>query len=77
MHSHYIFLPQMMPAEWLKELQIFWTEQYLLQGYVLDNPHVRVLYSSHYHKLMNLKDLESFINGKSIAGGSSFWFQKM
>jgi predicted O-methyltransferase YrrM len=76
-HAHDIFLPQMMPAQWLKELHLYWTEQYLLQAYLLDNPRVKVLFGSHYHKLLNRSALEAFMAGKSEAGGGSFWFQKM
>lgn len=75
-HAHDIFLPQMMPAHWQKELNLYWTEQYLLQAYLLDNEKVKVLFGSHYHHLLNRSALESFMGGKYGAGGGSFWFQK-
>jgi predicted O-methyltransferase YrrM len=76
-HAHDIFLPSMMP----EDTQIFrghhWTEQYLLQAYLLDNPKVKVLFGSHYHNIVNREALESFMHGKYGARGGSFWFAKV
>jgi predicted O-methyltransferase YrrM len=76
-HSHDIYLPQMMPAHWLKEFDLYWTEQYLLQAYLLDNQHIEILYGSQYHYLLNRKALEAFMNNKYTIGGNSFWFKKI
>jgi predicted O-methyltransferase YrrM len=75
-HVHDAFLPQMMPAHWLTEFDFYWTEQYLLQAYLLDNQKAKILFGSNYHYLLNGGALESFMGGKYGAGGGSFWFQK-
>lgn len=76
-HAHDIFLPEMFSAHWQRDLGLYWMEQYLLQAYLLDNPHVKVLYGSYYHRLVNAQALESFMGGKYRAGGVSFWFAKV
>jgi predicted O-methyltransferase YrrM len=75
-HVHDIFLPQMMPEHWLKELHLYWCEQYLLQAYLLENPKVRVLFGTHYHYCVNRQRLDSFMSGKCQSMGASFWFRK-
>jgi hypothetical protein len=75
-HIHDIFLPDMMPEKWMTDLGLYWTEQYLLQAYLLDNPKIQVLYGSNYHYLENQKTLEELMEGKYPAGGSSFWLRK-
>ena len=74
LHVHDIFLPHGLPQKWLTELQIFWTEQYLLLALLLDNPKAKVLYGSAYHESQNLAALNAFMQGRYQAGGGSFWF---
>ncbi len=74
-HVHDVFLPEMMPAEWMRDLGLYWNEQYLLEAYLLDNPRVRVLFGSHYHHLLNGERLKAFMGGKFGCGGGSFWFE--
>lgn len=76
-HAHDIFLPEMFSAYWQRDLGLYWMEQYLLQAYLLDNPHVKVLYGSYYHHLVNPEVLKRFMAGKFRAGGVSFWFAKV
>jgi hypothetical protein len=72
---HDVFLPQMMPASWMKDLGLYWNEQYLLQAYLLDNPRIKVLFGSHYHRLLNRERLEAFMGAKYSFGGGSYWFE--
>ncbi|HEU0046158.1 MAG TPA: class I SAM-dependent methyltransferase [Nitrososphaera sp.] len=74
-HVHDISLPFGMPVEWLLERQIFWTEQYLLLAFLIDNPKIKVLYASAYHHASNREALDTFMNNKWASGGGSFWFQ--
>lgn len=74
-HVHDIFLPFGLPEQWLADLHIYWTEQYLLLGFLLDNPKVQFLYGSAYHQWANKELLEKFMHGRAKAGGGSFWFK--
>ncbi len=73
-HVHDVFLPFGMPKEWLLNLQIFWTEQYLLLAFLIDNPKASVLYGSQYNAVVNSSLMENLMGGKCPIGGSSFWF---
>ena len=74
-HVHDIGLPFGMPIDWLLERQIFWTEQYLLLAFLIDNPKVKVLYGSAYHHALNREALDTFMRNKWPSGGGSFWFK--
>lgn len=74
-HVHDVFLPEAMPQEWALEKQIYWTEQYLLLAYLLDNPRVTVWFGSHYHLCRHPEELAAFMHGLAGTGGGSFWFE--
>jgi hypothetical protein len=73
-HAHDIYLPFPMPRSDF-ERHIYWTEQYLLLAYLLDNPRAKVLYGSRYHARFNARALEAFMRGRWLSGGASFWFK--
>jgi hypothetical protein len=64
-----------MPQEWIIEHQIFWTEQYLLLAFLIDNPRTRVLFGSAYHQYANPSLLGLLMHGRYSKGGGSFWFE--
>jgi predicted O-methyltransferase YrrM len=74
-HVHDIFLPFGMPQDWLLDTHIYWTEQYLLMAWMIDNPRVTLLYGSAYHGRFNGEHLDSLMRGRFQRGGSSFWIQ--
>lgn len=74
-HVHDIFLPFGMPQKWLLESQIYWTEQYLLMAWMIDNPRVKVLFGSAWHKHFNPELLDRFMHGRCTSGGGSFWIE--
>jgi Methyltransferase domain len=74
-HVHDIFLPFGMPKHWLLDSHIYWTEQYLLLAWMLDNPRVSVLFGSAYHEHFNRDLLDSFMRGRCLSGGGSFWLK--
>jgi hypothetical protein len=74
-HVHDVFLPDAMPKEWALEKQIYWTEQYLLLAYLLDNLRTTVCFGSHYHQRRHPDMLSAFMFGRAEAGGGSFWFE--
>lgn len=74
-HIHDIFLPFGMPKEWLLDLHIYWTEQYLVHAWLLDNPRATVLYGSCYHEHFSREALAAFMHGRALEGGSSLWLK--
>jgi len=76
-HAHDIFLPFGFPPEWALDLHCYWTEQYLLMAFLVQNPLWKVRFGSYYHHILNPERLDSFMRGKCERGGSSFWFEKI
>lgn len=74
-HVHDVFLPFGLPKAWLIDHHIYWTEQYLLLAFLIDNPKVTFLYGSSYHLWANEALLTNFMHGRARAGGGSFWFK--
>lgn len=74
-HVHDIFLPFGLPQEWLLDTQIYWTEQYLLLAFMIDNPRVRVLFGSRYHEHFNTELLNLLMHNQFSIPGGSFWFE--
>ena len=74
-HSHDIFLPFGMPLEWSRDLQIHWTEQYLLYAYLLGNSRARVVFGSAYAFEFLRDRSERLMRGRYGAGGGSLWYQ--
>lgn len=54
---------------------IYWTEQYLLYAYMLDNPKIKIKFGSSYAKAFLPKDLEKLMAGKCMGGGGSIWYE--
>lgn len=73
-HVHDVFLPFGLPKEWLLDRQIFWTEQYLLLAFLIDNPKASVLYGSNYNANWNSSLMEQLMANKYPYGGGSLWF---
>lgn len=67
-HIHDIFLPFGLPKKWLLDLQIHWTEQYLLLAWIL--------FGSAYHEHFNPDLMEKLMHGRYPATcSSSFWLE--
>lgn len=73
-HVHDIHLPGPLPVKWMRDLQLYWTEQYLLYAYLLGNPRTRVLYGSAYHGNRKSAQFEELMHQRYLGGGASFWF---
>jgi predicted O-methyltransferase YrrM len=75
-HAHDIFLPDGMPQRWIIDLQIYWTEQYLLLALLIDNPRTTVLFPTHYNTLANSDLLAKCLPASptGVLRGGSFWF---
>ncbi len=74
-HAHDIYLPYGIPKAYAVEKHIYWTEQYLLYAYLLDNPKTRVMYSSQYMFRAAKDVLDRFMHGRYPSGGASIWFE--
>ena len=60
----------------LIDLQIYWTEQYLLLALLIDNPRTTVLFPTHYNTLANSDLLAKCLPASptGVLRGGSFWF---
>jgi hypothetical protein len=74
-HVHDVFLPFGMPKNWLLNNRYFWTEQYLLLAFLIDNPKARVIYGSNYNARWNSSLMEELMKQKYGYGGGSLWFR--
>jgi hypothetical protein len=74
-HVHDVFLPFGMPKQWLLNYQYFWTEQYLLLAFLIDNPKAQILYGSNYNAKYNSSLMEQLMGQKYGLGGGSLWFR--
>ncbi|MEO5753884.1 MAG: class I SAM-dependent methyltransferase [Chthoniobacterales bacterium] len=75
-HIHDIFLPFEYPRDWIMEDRRFWTEQYLLQAFLIGNTGFEVLvgtaYLSHFHGAELARRLPQAEPGR----GGSFWMRR-
>ena len=74
-HTHDINLPFGFPKKKVLERHIYWTEQYLLYAYLLDNPKMEVLFGSSYVKKILPESTKRLMKGKYPGGGGSLWYQ--
>jgi hypothetical protein len=75
-HVHDIFLPFDYRRDWVLDEFRFWTEQYLLQAFMMFNPEFEVLmansYVNHYHQ----EDLKAAFPDLPSWEGGSFWIRR-
>src|SRR5262249_3112312 len=75
-HVHDIFLPFDYRRDWVLDEFRFWTEQYLLQAFLMFNSEFEVLmansYLNHYHQ----GDLRAAFRDLPSWGGGSFWMRR-
>ena len=75
-HVHDIFLPFEYRRDWMLEEFRFWTEQYLLQAFLIFNSEFDVLMANSYLNHYYLPDLKAaFPNLRRWIGGS-FWMRR-
>jgi hypothetical protein len=74
-HAHDVFLPFGFPPRKAMERHIYWTEQYLLYAYLLDNPRAELLLGCHYASRLLAQEAAALMpSGRPPAGGS-LWFR--
>jgi hypothetical protein len=74
-HVHDIFLPFGMPQHWAIDSHIYWTEQYLLLAWLIDNPRAKLIYGSAYGEAFQPELMKTMMHGRYQAGGSSIWIE--
>ena len=79
-HFHDILLPGEYWRDWVKKRHIFWSEQYLLQAFLLFNHSFEVIWASRYMHLKNEKDIKAvfpfFEPGPGKHRITSFWIRR-
>jgi hypothetical protein len=73
-HAHDIHLPFPLPQKDF-DRHVYWTEQYLLYAYLLDNPKATVVFGSVYNNRFLHDGLVEMMCGKRPTGGGSIWFR--
>jgi len=75
-HVHDIFLPFDYRRDWVLDELRFWTEQYLLQAFLVFNAEFEVLMANSYLNQYHQEDLKAAFPNLSSWGGSSFWMRR-
>ena len=65
-----------MPKKWIKDMQIFWNEQYLLHAFLIGNKDFEILIGNNYMKRNHPDALKNFLDFNPMGGGS-FWMRKI
>ena len=77
-HTHDIFIPMEYPEDWVLREHRFWTEQYLLQAFLIHNSAFKILWGGHYMHINYPKELKSTFpsyDSKNTIPGS-LWIRK-
>ncbi len=73
-HAHDIFLPAGLPKEWLMNLHIYWTEQYLLLALLSDVKKYKFEFGSNFAHLKSPLELTKLFGKEPVVLGGSFWW---
>ncbi len=78
-HIHDIFLPYEYPRQWLVEERRFWTEQYLLQAFLVCNREFEILSAVHWLAREHKELLAEVCPAYDKLGGApgSFWIRRI
>jgi hypothetical protein len=74
-HFHDIFLPWEYPRAWVQDNAWFWSEQYLLQAFLIHNPCWEILLGNHLVQRSQPEMIQRLIGGP--ADGASFWMRRI
>jgi hypothetical protein len=75
-HVHDIFLPFEYRRDWVLDECRFWTEQYLLQAFLVFNSEFEVLMANSYLKHYHEEDLKAVFPTLGRWEGGSFWMRR-
>ena len=80
-HVHDIFFPFEYPRSWVVEERRFWSEQYLLQAFLMYNSAFEVVWCENYMKAKFPDEIERVLPGRfsydDKSDASSFWMRKV
>lgn len=78
LHFHDVFTPREYPEQWIKERQIFWSEQYLLEAFLLFNREFEILCLTSYLGETHPDAVREALGLRAgtPAGGSSAWLRR-
>jgi methyltransferase family protein len=82
-HIHDIFFPRHYPEDWVLKQRRFWTEQYILQSFLMFNRSFEVLWSGSYMHARHLARLREVLPPSAGLAGqenyfsSSFWMRRI
>lgn len=82
-HIHDIFFPRQYPEDWILNRRWFWTEQYLLQSFLMFNRSFEVLWCGSYMHAKHLERLRAALPSPAGLGerenyfSSSFWMRRI
>ena len=75
-HVHDIFFPFDYPRDWMVEKFRFWTEQYLLQAFLIFNSEFEVLMANSYLNHYHLSDFKAAFPNLRRWESGSFWMRR-
>lgn len=78
-HFHDIFLPYEYPQQWLVSNRRFWTEQYLLQAFLVFNSEFEIISAVNWLANNHQDELSKVcpVYSREKRGHGSFWIQKV
>lgn len=76
-HIHDIFLPHDYPEPWIRDMHFFWSEQYLLQAFLVGNQLFRVRFAVGYMGRRHPEAMRRTFPGWDLGlGGGGFWMER-
>jgi hypothetical protein len=75
-HVHDIFLPDEVRRDWLMDELRFWTEQYLLQAFLICNDAFEILLANHFLHKRHPEAMRATFPTSPWWGGGSFWMRR-
>jgi hypothetical protein len=76
-HLHDIFLPDEYPSQWPLKNHWFWTEQYLVQAYLIDNARMEVLLGSQWLTTEHAARMREIFPDALAWTGGSLWLRTL
>ena len=76
-HVHDIFIPYEYPEEWIRNLNLFWNEQYVFQAFLTHNTQFEVLLANYFLSQTDFLKLKELLPNSPHHIGCSFWIKKI
>jgi len=76
-HFHDIFLPYEYPREWITEYGYYWSEQYLLQAFLAENPQWRISCATYALSQRFPDRLTAVVPEAPLVRPSSLWIERV